>query len=63
LTEQFQIIILIFFINPVSIFLNRGKKVRRWNKQADIFLTRRYWKSEILQTIKIISCVLVKAGV
>ena len=37
LTGQFQIIIQIFSINPVSIFLNRGKRVRRWNKQADIF--------------------------
>ena len=32
LTEQSQIIILIFSINPVSIFLNRGKRERRWNK-------------------------------
>lgn len=32
LTGQFQIIIRIFSINPVSIFLNRGKRVRRWNK-------------------------------
>ena len=32
LTGQFQIIIRIFFINPVSIFLNRGKRERRWNK-------------------------------
>ena len=32
LTEQFQIIIRIFFINPVSIFLNRGKRELRWNK-------------------------------
>ncbi len=42
LTGQFQIITRIFSINPVSIFLNRGKRVRRRNKQADIFLTRRY---------------------
>ena len=32
LTGQFQIITRIFSINPVSIFLNRGKRVRRWNK-------------------------------
>ena len=32
LTGQFQIIILIFFINPVSIFLNRGKREHRCNK-------------------------------
>jgi len=32
LTGQFQIIIRIFSINPVSIFLNRGKRVRRRNK-------------------------------
>ena len=32
LTGQFQIIIRIFFINPVSIFLNRGKRELRWNK-------------------------------
>ena len=50
LTGQFQIITRIFSINPVSIFLNRGKRELRWNKQADIFLTRRYWKNEISQT-------------
>lgn len=32
LTEQFQIIIRIFSINPVSIFLNRGKRELRWNE-------------------------------
>ena len=37
LTEQFQIITRIFSINPVSIFLNHGKRELRWNKQADIF--------------------------
>ena len=35
LTEQFQIIIRIFSINPVSIFLNRGKRERRWNKKPN----------------------------
>ena len=42
LTGQFQIIIRIFSINPVSIFLNRGKRERRWNKRpnslADAFI-------------------------
>ena len=33
LTGQFQIIIRIFSINPVSIFLNRGKRVPYFNKQ------------------------------
>ena len=33
LTEQFQIIIRIFSINPVSIFLNRGKREPYFNKQ------------------------------
>ena len=32
LTGQFQIITRIFSINPVSIFLNRGKRALRWNK-------------------------------
>lgn len=32
LTEQFQIIIRIFSINPVSIFLNRGKRELYFNK-------------------------------
>ena len=32
LTGQFQIIIQIFSINPVSIFLNRGKRVLYFNK-------------------------------
>ena len=32
LTGQFQIIIQIFSINPVSIFLNRGKRGLRFNK-------------------------------
>ena len=32
LTGQFQIITRIFSINPVSIFLNHGKRVLRWNK-------------------------------
>ena len=33
LTGQFQIITLIFSINPVSIFLNRGKREPYFNKQ------------------------------
>ena len=33
LTGQFQIITRIFSINPVSIFLNRGKRVPYFNKQ------------------------------
>ena len=36
LTGQFQIIIRIFSINPVSIFLNRGKRELRWNKQTKL---------------------------
>ena len=34
LTGQFQIITRIFFINPASIFLNRGKRERYLNKEA-----------------------------
>ena len=36
LMEQFQIIIRIFSINPVSIFLNRGKRECRWNKKTKL---------------------------
>ena len=35
LTGQFQIIIRIFSINPVSIFLNHGKRELRWNKRPN----------------------------